>query len=201
MVLQKFLFTINAFHVAKTGWNIGPRRVTQADALINHAIFNKPVIDRYMKPGYQYIVMVREPVSWFKSVTMYYGDHVLENVSNTMHCFVCSCLGWDIGPTMVNQADVLINHALYKTNMIDKYVRPGYKYIVMVREPVSWFKSATKYYSFKAGHNVSTGVLSNRLKLMVLINVSRLNVLWHFSTTPIQLIFDLITNTTNVSPI
>ncbi|XP_067950204.1 galactosylceramide sulfotransferase-like [Watersipora subatra] len=70
-------------------------------------------------------------------------------------------VAWDIGPKNVPQADVLINHALYKKNMVDKYVRAGYKFVVMVREPVSWFKSATKYYRYQVGGSSTEQVLSN----------------------------------------
>ena len=45
----------------------------------------------------------------------------------------------------VEKADVLVNHAVYNITMVEKYIKPGYKLIVPVREPVSWFKSAVNY--------------------------------------------------------
>ena len=53
---------------------------------------------------------------------------------------------WLIGPNNNKKADVLINHSQYVPSIADKYMVPGYKYIAIAREPVSWFKSAVKYY-------------------------------------------------------
>ena len=54
--------------------------------------------------------------------------------------------GWDIGPENVSVADVLINHAQYNATSYWKYLQPDIKWIVPVREPVSWMKSAVKYF-------------------------------------------------------
>ncbi|XP_067950203.1 galactose-3-O-sulfotransferase 2-like [Watersipora subatra] len=72
---------------------------------------------------------------------------------------------WDIGPGRVTRADVLINHARYNKSMIDQYVRKGYKYVVIAREPVSWFKSAAKYYDFLFGKQTPQQILYNNRTL------------------------------------
>ncbi|XP_067950568.1 galactose-3-O-sulfotransferase 2-like [Watersipora subatra] len=53
-------------------WRIGPRKEEQADALINHAVYNKSFIQTYMKPDYKHIALVREPISWFKSAVRFF---------------------------------------------------------------------------------------------------------------------------------
>ena len=54
--------------------------------------------------------------------------------------------GWRMKPDRnVEKADVLVNHAVYNITMVEKYIKPGYKLIVPVREPVSWFKSSVNY--------------------------------------------------------
>ncbi|XP_067950557.1 galactose-3-O-sulfotransferase 2-like [Watersipora subatra] len=53
---------------------------------------------------------------------------------------------FSIGPGNASQADALINHAIYDRSMMSKYIMPDYKHVALVREPVSWFKSACKYF-------------------------------------------------------
>ena len=71
--------------------------------------------------------------------------------------------GWDIGPQNVNVADVLANHAQYNATAFKTYLQPDIKWIVPVREPVSWLKSAVKYFKLIAKKNVSEQYLSSSL--------------------------------------
>ena len=50
-------------------------------------------------------------------------------------------LGWTISPKGSNQADMMLNHAIYNATIFNEKMAPGYKLIVPTREPVSWFKS------------------------------------------------------------
>ncbi|XP_067951422.1 galactose-3-O-sulfotransferase 2-like [Watersipora subatra] len=56
----------------KKSWTIGPRKEEKADALVNHALYNKSVLQKFMKPGYKHIALVREPISWFKSAVRFF---------------------------------------------------------------------------------------------------------------------------------
>ena len=51
-------------------------------------------------------------------------------------------VGWTISPKGSNQADMMLNHAIYNAKIFSEKMAPGYKLIVPTREPVSWFKSA-----------------------------------------------------------
>lgn len=55
-----------------TGFMIGPDDVSQADTLINHAVYNQTLVKKYVKPGYRYIGLVRHPVAWIKSASIYF---------------------------------------------------------------------------------------------------------------------------------
>ncbi|XP_067950984.1 galactosylceramide sulfotransferase-like isoform X2 [Watersipora subatra] len=60
-------------------WNpskfaIGPENVSQADTLVNHAIYNITMISKYIKPGYKHVGLAREPVSWFKSAVNFFAN-------------------------------------------------------------------------------------------------------------------------------
>ena len=57
--------------------------------------------------------------------------------TNTVDTF----LGWTISPKGSNQADMMLNHAIYNATIFNEKMAPGYKLIVPTREPVSWFKS------------------------------------------------------------
>lgn len=43
-------------------------------------------------------------------------------------------------------ADALINHARYNEVKVNKYLPADHKWIVPIREPESWFKSAVTYF-------------------------------------------------------
>lgn len=78
--------------------------------------------------------------------------------------------GWDIGPGDVSVADVLINHAQYNATSYRKYLQPDIKWIVPVREPVSWMKSAVKYFQSRKlvpTNYVSTLIWNGRIVLKV----------------------------------
>ena len=51
-------------------------------------------------------------------------------------------VGWTRSPKGSNQADMMLNHAIYNAKIFSEKMAPGYKLIVPIREPVSWFKSA-----------------------------------------------------------
>ena len=55
------------------GWDIGPKNHTRADALINHAKYNRTIFRQHLKPQFKYIVPTREPVSLFISAVKYFG--------------------------------------------------------------------------------------------------------------------------------
>lgn len=57
------------------------------------------------------------------------------------------CSGWDIGPRREELADVWIDHGAFNDTLVRNYMHPDTLLIACVREPVSWFKSATKYFS------------------------------------------------------
>ena len=78
--------------------------------------------------------------------------------------------GWDIGPENVSIADVLINYAQYNATSYRKYLQPDIKWIVPVREPVSWMKSAVKYFQSRKlvpTNYVSTLIWNGRIVLKV----------------------------------
>ena len=57
------------------------------------------------------------------------------------------CLGYKVEPAQRERVDILINHAIYTPRMLRQKMTSGYKLVVPTRDPVSWFKSATAYYS------------------------------------------------------
>ena len=63
------------------------------------------------------------------------------------------CLGYKIEPAQRKRVDILINHAIYTPSMLRQKMTPGYKLVVPTRDPVSWFKSATAYYSVASHTN------------------------------------------------
>ena len=68
-------------------WAIGPYK-RKADVLINHAIYNQSMLEKHMMPGYKYIAMARDPISWFKSAVIYFSNAVnrrLKELNHTKH--------------------------------------------------------------------------------------------------------------------
>ncbi|XP_067948788.1 galactose-3-O-sulfotransferase 3-like [Watersipora subatra] len=69
----------------KKSWTIGPRKEEKADALVNHALYNKSFLQRFMKPGYKHIALVREPISWFKSAVRFFTSAGPGEIRNRFH--------------------------------------------------------------------------------------------------------------------
>ncbi|XP_067951120.1 galactose-3-O-sulfotransferase 3-like isoform X2 [Watersipora subatra] len=69
----------------KKSWTIGPRKKEKADALVNHAIYNKSFLQKFMKPGYEHIALVREPISWFKSAVRCFTKFGNDEIRNRFH--------------------------------------------------------------------------------------------------------------------
>ena len=54
--------------------------------------------------------------------------------------------GWEIGPEKVDVADTLICHARYNESIFDKHLPSDVKWVVPVRDAVSWMKSCVLYF-------------------------------------------------------
>ncbi|XP_067943612.1 galactose-3-O-sulfotransferase 3-like isoform X2 [Watersipora subatra] len=67
------------------GWTIGPRKEEKADTLVNHALYNKSFLQKFMKPGYKHIALVREPISWFKSAVRFFTKFDRGEIRNRFH--------------------------------------------------------------------------------------------------------------------
>ena len=65
----------------------------------------------------------------------------------TYHVSIFCVIGWDIGPRRNELADTWIDHGAFNDTLVRKYMHPDTILIACVREPVSWFKSATKYFA------------------------------------------------------
>ena len=73
---------------------------------------------------------------------------------NKTHLAVVSLLswtiftGWDIGPyySQTGKADVLIDHARFDEKFVSAHFHSDAPLIVSVREPVTWFQSAVRFW-------------------------------------------------------
>ena len=63
--------------------------------------------------------------------------------------------GWEIGPEQVDIADTLICHARYNQSIFNKHLPSDVKWVVPVRDAVSWIKSAVVFYRHKVRTAVS----------------------------------------------
>ncbi|XP_067951122.1 galactose-3-O-sulfotransferase 3-like [Watersipora subatra] len=82
------LTSCKSYHIKwpdKNSWTIGPRKEEKADALVNHALYNKSFLQKLMKPGYKHIALVREPISWFKSAVRFYTSSSPSEIRNRFH--------------------------------------------------------------------------------------------------------------------
>ena len=75
--------------------------------------------------------------------------------------------GWDIGPYFVkdSKADVLIDHARYNDDFFARHFTADTPRIVTVRDAVSWFKSAVRFWH-KLFYDAQDGAKKDR-KIMV----------------------------------
>ena len=72
---------------------------------------------------------------------------IYSHIVITYHVSIFCVLGWDIGPRRNELADTWIDHGAFNDTLVRKYMHPDTILIACVREPVSWFKSATKYFA------------------------------------------------------
>ncbi|KAF6027268.1 hypothetical protein EB796_014417 [Bugula neritina] len=84
--------------------------------------------------------------------------------------------GWDIGPASNRKAQVLADHARFKESFIEEHFVPGIQRITLVREPVSWFLSAVRFWKQDA-----TSVLTNNLNMGLRNDYSGVKTLFHLS--------------------
>ena len=63
--------------------------------------------------------------------------------------------GWEIGPEQVDIADTLICHARYNQSIFNKHLPADVKWVVPVRDAVSWMKSAVTYWGHRINYTVS----------------------------------------------
>ena len=70
------------------------------------------------------------------------------------------CPGWDVGPRKTEKADAVINHSQYNSTAFRTLLHADIKWIVPIREPVSWIKSAINYFKYVSKENVSDLYLS-----------------------------------------
>ncbi|XP_067951121.1 galactose-3-O-sulfotransferase 2-like [Watersipora subatra] len=82
------LTSCKGYHIIwtiKESWTIGPGKAEKADALVNHALYNKSFLQKFMKPGYKHIALVREPISWFKSAVRFFTKADPGDIRNRFH--------------------------------------------------------------------------------------------------------------------
>ena len=61
-----------------------------------------------------------------------------------------------IGPDgKVERADAMICHAFFNETVFEQHFVEGYRYIVPVRDPISWIQSAVSYFGITKSLNVA----------------------------------------------
>lgn len=64
----------------------------------------------------------------------------------SVNIYLLAGSGWYLGPQTEKLADVVINHGIFNESIYQQYFPSDTRYIVPLRHPVAWFKSAANYY-------------------------------------------------------